>query len=180
MYLLIDLDRMCVVHRHEHVNALRNVAHIEMSHCASHILNEELAQLSTLFTLSELLSLYENLTGEKCPTNSTATVVGILKRLFLTIEPSQIDSFECALQANQIPATTKAFYRYVFGSNKPQELRDIFVLEPRKGSITQAHALPLVPPIPSPVLPVYGAPVPAAHAAPATPAAPAKYPPPWA
>ena len=97
-------------------------------------------------------------------------------RLTLTIEPSQVDAFEANLQANSIKLADTRNYQYIFGSNKPKELSDVFEGKGRKGSLTQAMALPLPTPAAAPQTPATAA----QTWAPTLPTTPPKYPPPWA
>lgn len=176
MFLLIDKQRMVVVHRHPNNVALRNIAHIEMGHCPGSIFEETEEANWLQFTHTELMLLYKGMTLVPYTGHAINPLVSILMRLSQTIEPSNIDAFEVMLQANTIKDTDRNFYQYVFGSNKPKLLEDVFEGAARRGSLTQALAQPL----PATVKTYQSPPIPAATWQPSTPKEPPKYPPPWA
>jgi hypothetical protein len=174
MFLLIDKQRMCVVHRHVSNVVLSKLAHIEMGHCASAIFEETWVTNWNEFTHTELLLLYEGLTGTKHPTHNIHFLITTLMRLALTVEPSKVDPFEVTLQANTIAYTDKGFYQYVFGSSKPRQLADVFEGTPRIGSLVQALTMPI--PMPTNIS---TARTPVAPAVPDVAPIPPKYAPPW-
>lgn len=176
MFLLIDKHRMVVVHRHENNVALSKLAHIEMSHCPASIFDEVHEENWLCFTHTELMHLYEGMVGLKYVGHAINPLVALLMRLALTIEPTKLDGFEATLQANSISFTDKNYYQYVFGSNKPKLMEDVFNGAARRGSLTQAVALPLATPAKPPQSPI----LPAHQWQPAAPVVPPKYPPPWA
>ena len=176
MFLLVDKQRMVIVHRHESNVTLSKIVHIEMPHCPSCIFEESHEMNWAQFSPLELMLIYEGLTDLKYVGHAIRPLISLLTRLSRTIEPSNIDGFEATLQANAIPFSDKGFYRYVHGSNKAKELDDIFVGVARKGSLTQAVALPL----PTPANPPQSHVVAPAPWRPVAPTAPQKYPPPWA
>lgn len=176
MFLLIDKQRMVVVHRHESNSVLSNLAYIEMAHCPGSIFEESRRCNWAEFGYTDLSLLYEGLVGIKHSGHMKSILIDLLMRLSLTIEPSQVDAFESILQAKSIKGTDKGNYQYVWGSTKPKELEDLFEGKGRKGSLTQAMALPLQTPATAPQQPVTAA----QTWTPSVPLTPPKYPPPWA
>lgn len=176
VYLLIDKHRMCVVHRHENNVALRHLMHIEMAHCPAAIFEEEHDANWLEFSHTELMLLYEGMVQTKYTGHATTPLIFLLKRLARTVEPSKVDAFEANLQANAIAFEDKNFYQYVYGNNRAKEMDDVFEGAARRGSLTQALALPPSTPAKPPSSPVMGT----QPWQPIAPAAPVKYPPPWA
>jgi hypothetical protein len=174
MFLLIDKQRMCVVHRHESNTVLSKLAYIEMGHCASAIFEETQIANWKEFTHTELLLLYEGLTGTKHPTHNINFLMTTLMRLALTVEPSNVNSFEATLQANAIGYKDKGFYQYIFGSNKPKQLNDVFEGTPRIGSLEQALAIQM--PMPTSIVTAHTVSIPVL---PDVAPIPPKYAPPW-
>ncbi len=177
MYILLDLKRMCVVHRHEKVEALRSLAQIEVAHTPVTIFDEDRPNNWVRFTDLELKLVYENANGEKWPAHAKlhfATVMELVRR----IPPSAVDQFEAYLQANCISKTDVHYYRYAPGCNKPEQLADLFVTVPRLAAPKVAQVLPPTPALPTPPRPG-NVPPQAPIQAPTPAKPPPKIPPPW-
>ena len=63
MYLLIDKQRMVIVHRHESNAVLANLVHIEMAHCPAAIFEETHRRNWAEFGYTDLSLLYEGMVG---------------------------------------------------------------------------------------------------------------------
>ena len=167
MYILIDKEKLTIVHRHHNRATLSFLAHIEVAHTGTVVLNERGS--FDYFSLSDLYAIYKNTVGE-WKHGTHAVLSEALSEVCESIPPSDVQPFEVMTQAMSIPMNDDTHYRYRKGYGTPLKSGELPVLS----KVGQLSRSVVPPPVTTPAqVAVKASPQQAAEAGP-------KYPPPWA
>ena len=127
MYLLIDRDKMCVRHRHPQLSVLLNMAHIEVSHCATFITPEEFPVNFDSLTDLELKLLYQNMCGQKYTAYpNKESLISAVMQLCRLLPESKINGFEASLQSASISEANAGFYKYAPGCANASAQQELY------------------------------------------------------
>jgi len=125
MYILIDRDRMVLLHKHRDIHAIANVAWIECRQAAYCIFNIADAIALKTFTDMELGMLYRNITN-KDPSLKRVQVLQVLHDVIVRIPTSDIDLLESDRQAALIKEEDERKWVYVRRAARPAVKADLF------------------------------------------------------
>lgn len=171
MLILVDTEKLIVVHRYPNRATLSFLAHIELAH-SSCIILEERGSFDH-FSLQDLYVLYKNSnTKQEWKYGTHAIISEAFSDICESMPISDVNSFEVTTQAMSISMKDKGYYRYQNKRSTPLNCSQLPVLKALTGN---GKATGTPPPGPT----ALGTPV--AVKAPAVPlqgAAP-KYAPPW-
>jgi hypothetical protein len=126
MYILIDRERMALLHKHSDVDVLANVAWIECHNAPYSIFPVDDTTGFKDFTDMELKILYRNITGQDDHTFSRPQVLQVIYDLCSRISESDINAFEVDRQAEYIKEGDERRWLYVKGASRPAQQADLF------------------------------------------------------
>jgi hypothetical protein len=168
MPILLNRETMLVHAKHASSKALSDLANIELAHRHVVILGgPDNDHTLDFFSMYELMMLYKNLTGEQAPTYLRPVLTANIQVLLGTLEDSDLNAFEVAVQSLMVAADAVGSYRYVKGSHKPAPQPTVTEPTPHTGQGLRAaiHPAPaqvarqapeppavLLPPTPAPAL----------------------------
>ena len=121
MFVLINMDTLQVVGKHESMVALCYLAEIECAVNASYVFPIDTLNDVSKFTTLELIQLYANLTGHQF--NESAGRLVIQNNLFQALhncDARKLNIEQLKTQALRIPLSAESNYKYVYGSSAPQ------------------------------------------------------------
>jgi hypothetical protein len=175
MFVLIDMQRMLVLHKHRDRAVLANLAHIEGVGVVTRLgPADDKCTLHDL-TLLELQMLYHHTTGEKLAGYWLASAANAVMAVLERLPESDVDPVEVAQQAFEVPWKSVSHYKYVKGSNKPTIPVGLFLPEgmkttavPDDQALATKYVKPAEPPAYIPPPPPAPKPPRAARSAPAS------------
>ena len=126
MYVLIDRDRMIVLHTHESVTTLCDLATIEAPDATYYILPIDDAIGFKQFTDMELTILYRNLTGVDHSIKGRLASLQVIFNLIRRVKPTSVNAGELDKQAEHALANPSFKWLYVKGANRPAKKADLF------------------------------------------------------
>lgn len=172
MFVLIDMERLLFLHKHENRAVLVNLAHIECASAAVTIgmLNETTTY--TNFTLLDLQLLYKHTTGQALPGYSLPTAIAAIIMLAKRIGESDVVPEEVLAQALTIPWKSKEHFVYVKGARTPTKPAGLFLPEGLKFAADQLELDTAKKYVAAPVAPPYVPPPPPAPKPPRAPRVP--------
>lgn len=125
MYILIDRERMALIHKHPNPNVLCDLAWIECHQAPYSIFPFDDANELRSYTDMELTTLYRNITG--VDHNLTRPqLMQVLFDLIDRIPESDVNPFEADRQAALIPEGDERRWLYVKGATRPAQKADLF------------------------------------------------------
>jgi hypothetical protein len=124
MFILLDLEEMCVRYRHPNQNVLFNLMTIEFTNAAVACQADDDPASFTRYTDLELKLLFQNLTGQKYTGYSREILVKTIIALIATIEPVQVNALELRAQSLHIKDEEQGFFKYVPGRVSPTPMPD--------------------------------------------------------
>lgn len=126
MYILIDLERMALLHKHENLFVLADVAWIEAHHRPYTIFGLDDATGFRQFTDMELRMLYQNITGADYGNRfKRQQLLQVLFDVISRVVPSDIDPIEAEKQAEQVQEDDQVWI-YVRGAKRPAQKPELF------------------------------------------------------
>lgn len=126
MYILIDRERMALLHKHSDPNVLANVAWIECHNAPYAIFPVDDAIGFQTYTDMELKILFRNITGADDHSFSRPQTLQVLFDLCSRIPESDIDPFEVDVQAEFVKEGDERRWLYVKGAKRPAQKPDLF------------------------------------------------------
>lgn len=126
MYILIERERMALLHKHSDPNVLANVAWIECHNAPYSIFPVDDATGFQAYTDMELKILFRNITGADDHSFSRPQVLQVLFDLCSRIPESDIDPFEVDVQAELVKEGDERRWLYVKGAKRPAQKPDLF------------------------------------------------------
>lgn len=176
-YLLLDMDRVAVLHKHPNHSVVSKLGWIESSGSAIRVLQFDGVKALTYFTDLELAKLFESTTGVKPHIRGRNFLLGAVSDLLARLPITDAAPFEVDRQAAFIKADDETKYRYAKGAFVPQIADDLFepavLTAPRseaaelaaQQSYSTAHATPTAYPTASAQHPAKGVAPPATKTA---------------
>ncbi len=143
MFLLIDMDRLVVVHRHHLGSVLGDLADIELMSTFRILPIDSRKELSR-FTDLELRKLYCSFGTEECPVLRDTLLSSVLEA-FSQVLVSDVDPQEASAQASCIASTDRGRYRYVRGSRRPARMGDLWEPPAVAVGTLPVHSVPVEP-----------------------------------
>lgn len=125
-YIVIDMDRMCVTHKHPNKTVVSNLSWIESSGAATRILQADKPECFASFTDLELLTMYTATCGVKPSITSRGFLIQAVFALVSALPASVANPFEADRQAASIKKDDDQKYKYVSGSFVPGIQGDLF------------------------------------------------------
>lgn len=126
MYILIDRERMVLLHKSQDVNSLANVAWIECHNAVYCIFPLDDATGFRDFTDMELGILYRNITGKDYHSLNRPQLLQVIFDLCSRIPESDINAFEADRQAEFVKEGDERRWLYVRGASRPAQKADLF------------------------------------------------------
>lgn len=126
MYILIDLNKMCVRYKHTNSTILSNLMHLEFPHCTAVVMPEDLQGCYKTFSDMELRLLYTNLCGQKFEGFDRHSLMCNVIALCDLVPESTLNQFEVAAQAAYVKDGDLKYYSYVPGSYVPKLQPDLY------------------------------------------------------
>jgi len=140
MYILIDRERMVLLHKHASLYVLADVAWIECHNSAYCIFGVDDATGFRDFTDMELRMLYHNITGLDYGNRFNRTqLLQILYDLTSRISESDINAVEAERQAEHVAEGDERKWIYVRGAKRPAEKPDLFAPACRRASRSESE-----------------------------------------
>jgi hypothetical protein len=118
MYILIDLDRLAVLHKHVEPDVLANLAWVEAHHSAYSIFTIGDARGLRWFTDMELKILYRNVTGVD-HTLTRPQFMQVLNDAFQRVDITEANPTEVEFQAEFVKEGDARKWKYVKGAQRP-------------------------------------------------------------
>lgn len=132
MYVLIDMQRMLVLHKHRERTVLANLAHIEGVGVVTRLGPADDPCTFHELTLMELQMLYHHTTGQKLPGYWRESAVRAVLALIARMPESDVVASEVAYQAFDVPWKSSQHFQYVKGATKPTIPTGLFLPEGMK------------------------------------------------
>lgn len=129
MHVLIDMQRMLVLHKHRDRAVLANLAHIEGVGVVTRLGPADDPCVLHDLTLLDLQLLYKHTTGEALPGYWLESAKNAVMAMLNRIPESDVVPHEVAAQAFEVPWKSASHYKYVKGSTKPTIPSGIFLPE---------------------------------------------------
>lgn len=125
MYVLIERDRMVLLHKHNNLFTLADVAWIECQNSAYSIFGVDDATGLREFTDMELGLLYKNITGVD-HSLKRLQLIQVIYDLIQRVPESDIDPIEADYQCGHVTEGDERKWLYVRGARKPAQKPDLF------------------------------------------------------
>lgn len=126
MYILINLDKMCIGYKHSNSTILSNLMHIEFPHCSAIVMPADMEECYNRFSELEMKLLYTNMCGQKFEGHGKQNIIRNVIALCELVPESVVDGFEVATQAASILRTDMNYYSYAPGCKVPKLHQDLF------------------------------------------------------
>lgn len=127
MYILIDLEKMLLLHKHDDLDVICNLAWIECQNVSYCIFPLDDATGFRNFTFMELRLLYKNVTGRESPNKwPRLNLIQILFDLCIRLPECDVVGFEVELQAEYVQEFSPLKWRYIKGARRPGEGKELF------------------------------------------------------
>lgn len=126
MYILIDRERMVLLHKHSDTEVIANLAWIECHNAPYCIFDIDDASGFRDFTDMELKILYRNITGQDDHSFNRSQTLQIIYDLCARISESDVKPFEVDRQAEYIKEGDERKWLYVKGATRPAQKPDLF------------------------------------------------------
>lgn len=149
MYILIDLSRLLVLHKHPERNVIVNLAHIECASCHAVVGVADYDKTYDQLTMLDVKLLYKNTTGKELEGYCRESVVNALVNMINRIPVSDVVDSEVSAQAFKVPYGNSQHFVYVKGSDTPSQPAGLFfpvgvntVSTPEDQSIAKVYVAP--------------------------------------
>lgn len=140
MYVSIDRDKLRFLHKHEDIQVVCNLAHIEAPHVTLCVTSYDGPSFLSDYTDMELTMLYRNTTGHDHTSHSGGALRAVLAEIADRLPTSDVNKFELDRQAASIPEDNAEPFRYVKGSNKVGKPAELFPLRAERNPDEDAVA----------------------------------------
>lgn len=125
MYILIENDRMVLLHKHTDFRIVADLAWIECRDCSCAIFKVDDAHGLKEYTDLELRTLYQNITGQDIKLQRRQ-LQQVLVDLIARIPETKVRELEVQQQVERIPEDDTGKWLYVYGAKRPAQKPDLF------------------------------------------------------
>ena len=126
MFVLIDWEKMVLLHKHHDFTALCDVAWIECRSTDCTVFGVEDGTGFRMFTDMELGLLYRNITGNDHTIKRRVALIQVLFDLVSRIPESDINPMEADRQAEHVKEGDTRKWVYVRGASRPAQKPDLY------------------------------------------------------
>lgn len=125
MYILLNRESLHLLHKHENMEALCNLAWLEVQEY-SHVIGPCRHETFRGLTDMELKMLYRNITGDEVGELGRYALIDLLCGIAKNMPETDLDIEELNVQAAAIHEGCKGCFQYVKGASKPALRQSLF------------------------------------------------------
>jgi len=125
MYILINRETLHLLHKHDVMDVLCNLAWLEVQQY-NHVIGPCRHETFRGFTDMELKMMYRNITGDEVEGLGRFALIDLLCGIAKNMEPTDVNFDELESQAASITEECKGCFQYVKGARRPTLRQSLF------------------------------------------------------